>query len=423
MAVSAPPPPTVEIDDGVIEEARRRRRRRRIAILAAVLGAAGLGVGFAVGLGGAGPSPTARLPLAPRSFRLTFVRGRPYVDGQLFQVVMTPDLSAGTVSLEMGGTDVGGAGEVGYPRRGTALFGSGGWQLGPVQGPYGEVGYALAEPDVAAVRVPGVGLVKPVALPQLPPGIRVAVFSRPVGSRGTIVPPGLTASQMSLRRANLPAITLTPLDSQGQPLPVTSLAPTLRLPKIFWSGGTTVPARGVCRMRSTLPGVHVQYGTVTTEIAPDPTVSGPAFFTCLGVWYKTPSAGFQTGVILNAQHPGEPPAPLWGATPVVGHPGLVHVSPTQQSYVVPAHPLRPAIISRRLARLTRLYGRATAQQVMRRMIARARVPHRYTLSLGPNILARRVANAWLLVENGTLAQQIAFIKTLTVTRLDIRSDH
>jgi hypothetical protein len=422
MAVSAPPPPTVEIDDGVIEEARRRRRRRRTAIIAAVLCAAGLGAGLAAGLGGDGPRPIARLPLAKASVRLAYVHGRPYIHGQLFQLVVRPYLSAGSVSLEIDDPAGGGEGG-GYPRLGTALFGPGFWQPGPVGGVGGQVAFFFAEPEVAAVRVPGVGVIKPVAVAQLPPGIRAVVFYRPPGSRGTIVPAGMTASELNLGRSNLPAITATPLNSQGQPLPVKPPAPTLGLPKIFWSGGTGVPARGLCQTRSTARDVRIQWGTVATEITPDPSASGPAFFTCLQVWYHTPAGGFQTGVVLNAQHPGARPAPLWGATPVPGHPGLVQVPPIQESWVVPAHRLSPTTISQATARLTRRYGKTKAQQIIRHAIAFRRVPHRYRESLAPRIIARRVGNAWLLVENGTLAEQIAFLNTLTITRLDIPGGH
>jgi hypothetical protein len=402
MAVSAPPPLTATIDDGVIEEARRPQRRRRVGATGALGPAVSLAVGLTLALGGGGSGRMGQGPLF-RPPRLSFVHGLPYVNGRLYPLAVRPALDAGQVVLQVNGPGEGGGGS--YPREGTPLIGTPrtleAFHAAPALGP-GEIDYFLTEADVASVRFSGLGTFRTVELPDLPPGLRAVVFFKPYRI----------------------STTLTPLDADGQPIPIRALNPQpLHLPNIYWQDSPNVPRRGRCAVQSHMPGTITAWGQVTTQIAPDHRSIGPAFFTCIDIWYRLARGAFQAAVLLNAQHPGAPPAPLWGATPIPGHPGLVQVPPIQQSGVVPAHRLSPAVISRATARLTRRLGRARAQEMIRLFIARARVPHRYTDSIAPGIVARRVGNAWLLVEYGSLAQQIAFLKTLTITRLDIPPDH
>ena len=276
MAVTTPPPPRVEIDDGVIEEARRRQRRRRRGAVALLALSAITAVTLAVAFDGG--RAASRRPLSPYGpLKLTFVDGRPYLNGQLFPIVIGPALDAQAVSLNI----VPGSRAGAYAERGMPLFGWGELSGPPARvggelqcsrfllfrgphlvrtrrqcirtsapvGPGGEVDYFLTEPQVAAVRVPGIGTLKPAALPGLPSGIRIVVFYRPPGSHGTVLPPDPKDSGLE---HGLPMIIPVPLDAHGRPIPTTepSSSESRSTPS---SGKAAPPRRQVAAARSTQP--------------------------------------------------------------------------------------------------------------------------------------------------------------------------
>lgn len=408
MAVTTPPPPSVEIDNGVIEEARRRQRRRRLGVAGLIALGAITATVFALALGGGGNrGHVAPPPYGP--LHLTFVDGRPYLNGQLFPIAVRPGIDAQLVGLDVA-TMVGG-GASAYPERGTPLFGGYEATPRPVAG-HGEVVYFLTERQVAAVRVPGIGTFTPVALPGLPSGIRVIVFYRPPGARGTIFEPDAKDAGFP----QPPAIVPIALNAQGRPITATeppSVGITLRTK--FWQHNTSVPASGLCALESRAAGARVQFGEVVTRITtPDYWAVGPAFITCVASWYVLPGGqAFQAALLLNAQHPGAAPAPLWGAGAVPGHPGLVDLKPVMGR----RHPLpAPVFSARQVAALIRRLGKTAARRMIRDAEAYAK---QTVVTLAPRMLARREGNAWLVVANGTLAQEIAFLNTLRATRLDL----
>jgi hypothetical protein len=412
----------VEIDDGVIEEARRRQRRRRRAI-GAVL-AAGALVGVALGLslgGGAGSATNASADYALGGpLKLTIAHGRPYVNGQPFPISVRPSLQAGWVGLWVLGLDPGGCcGGVGatYPNPGTPLWGHDAITQQTRVGPNGEIDFTLVEPQVAAVRVSGIGIFTPYTVPGLPPGVRIVVFYRPPGSPGVVVPPGFPPDLVpGPRHHHARAITMTPLDAQGHVIPTSARPPGdgLQLPIVYWHASTATPRRAACALRSSAAGVAVQWAEAATAIAADRSVTGPAFLSCTNIWYTAHGRAFEVGLLLNAQHPGAPPAPLWGSTPVPGHPGAVQLPAV--SWLNPPPP--PGLASQIAKRLERHYSRARARTMARQIVADIRA-HRLTV-LAPAVLAQRIHGAWLLVQFGSLTQRLGFLKTLHVARLDLR---
>jgi len=438
LAVTAPPANPPEVDDGVIEEARRRQRRRRGRAGALVLATAAIASGLALVRGGVGDGGTYPNVGAVRGssgpLRLAFVRGLPYLNGQPFPLSVTPSLKAGSVGVTVMTPTVGGS--VPYPAVSTPLWGDEGSYEAPVVPAPGEIDYALAEPRVAAVRVAGIGTFKPVALPGLPPGVRLVVFSRTAGSRGIVLPPDPppdvgTWIPPALRHT--PLITMTPLDLQGHVIPSSTSRgqPAFQLPYTYWQvTGTrrktckvlpgaafcvppgpaprTESSDGRCALRSNATDVRVLWGQAATAIAPDPRVAGPAFLSCLQEWYTRPGETFQAAILLNAQHPGAPPANLWGARPVPGHRGLIQIPPVQWEQTPPAG-LRAKVA----ARLTPRYGRARAQTLAQQWITQ-----QWTHT-GPRIVARRAGNAWLVVQQGSLPQEIAFLNSLSISRLNL----
>jgi hypothetical protein len=405
VPVTVAPPPAGEIDAGVIEEARRRQRRRRLglsAVLAAVVAAL---AGLALGSGGGGHGGGAVSRPAERLFRqrplhLTFVDGRPYANGQPFALSVSPSLQAGNVGLcvmKEGGGSCNGP----YAGAGIPLFGEEGWSPEARVGRDGEIDFTLTGPNVAAVRVRGIGTLRPVPLPGLPVGDKAVVFYRPPGSIGTVLPPGATTQLLHGEEHNPDpvGITLTPLDGAGQAIPtipIESRGRMFLLPNSYWQSPASAPADASCALASTLANVSVEWGQVATDIAPDPAVAGTAFFTCMQVWYHHDGTAFQAALLLNARQPGRAPGALWNARALPGHPGIVQVSA--------------------------FYGRRpTAAQLaaLRRedptAVARAELAER---PIAPATLARREGDALLLVRYGRdLAERIAFLQSLHVTRI------
>jgi hypothetical protein len=283
------------------------------------------------------------------------VRGFPYLGGQPFPLSVRPYLGAGFAGLDIQTWNVGFGGEE-YPQRGTPLFGGNGGQRGPyVHAPGRQVDWFLTRPDVAAVRVTGVGTFKPVVFPGLPPGVRAVVFNQPKDE----------------------AAVVTPLDAAGDPIPTSAPTRTYPAPTSYFQHGTSVPADGSCALRSGNPAARIEWGLVSTRIGAVPQAVGPAFVSCLNAWYTVHGAAVEAAVLLDAQHPGAPPAPLWGVAPVRGHPCLVEMPAVQYTQA----------------------GRS------------------YTLA--PRFIARRASNAWIVVEQGDLAQEIAFLDTLHVSRANV----
>jgi hypothetical protein len=98
---------------------------------------------------------------------------------------------------------------------------------------------------------------------------------------------------------------------------------------------------------------------------------------------------------------------------VPGRPGIVQLAPVQW-----LQPLPPPGVAATIARsLRRRYGAARAQAMARQTVAEIRA-HRLT-TLAPGAVAERVHGAWLLVQFGSLAQRLDFLKTLHIAKLDL----
>ena len=109
---------------------------------------------------------------------------------------------------------------------------------------------------------------------------------------------------------------------------------------------------------------------------------------------------------------------LWGAVPVVGHPGIVQIPPVQREVHFLFPHLSPAQVARQLSRDTKALGRTQALIDMRRQAQLAGKEQTHWDVFVPSTVARRVGAAWLLVRNGpNLARRIAFLESLHVTKL------
>lgn len=375
---------------GVIEEARRRRRRRRAvgfafaAIAVTVAIGAWLTSGGAGG-GGGGVSTAGRgAKAAGRGAKLTLVHGEALSDGQPAIVGLAPSLQAGNVGVCVAVVNSEDCNDP-PPTKHDPVYGVAGFSPEEAVGPGGEIDAVFTGPGVAAIRVAHFGTFQARPVAGLPKGTKEVVFYRPPGSRGTVLAPGINPDVLQsfehARRA--PALTETPLDAAGRPIP--SRAPAgFTLPNAYWQGTRQPPAKGRCAMSSTLPGVRTLWGQVATEIAPDRELTTAAWLSCLHVWFSFHGSSYETALLLNASTPGSPPAPLWGALPVAGHPGIVEIPPVERE------------------RRFRVGGRERS----------------YLQVFIPPTVARRVGPAWLLVRYGpTRTQRMAFLDALHVAPL------
>jgi hypothetical protein len=292
--------------------------------------------------------------------------------------------------------------------------GDGGFQPKEKVGPEGEIDAIFTGPGVAAMRVAHLGTFKAESAPGLPPGAKQIVFYRPPGSRGSVLAPGLNPQilQGFERARRAPALTETLLNASGRAIPV-GAQPRFQLPNDYWQRPQAPPAQGRCAMSSSLAGTHIAWGIVATKIAADPNITTPGWLSCLDMWFSAPGTNYEAAILLNAQSPGSTPAPLWGAIPAPGHPGIVEIPPVQREVHLP--PLSSTEATRILAIDTKTAGRARAEQILheseRRTVWEVFVP--------PTV-ARRVGPAWVLVRYGdSLAQRIAFLEALHVTKLKL----
>lgn len=409
------PSPAVDIDNGVIEEARHRQRRRRTrGIALGAIAAVIAGAVLLIGGGGSGNSGAPGEPAPGSPLKLTLVHGRAFSGGQPALMGVTPSLQAGNVGVCIQVVDHGVCNGP-PPTVADPIYGGEGESSHEEKvGPTGEIDAIFTGPGVAAMRVAHLGTFKAQSAPGLPPGAKQIVFYRPPGSRGSVLAPGLSPQILQgFKRARRgPALTETLLDSSSHPIQV-GKSPTFTLPNSYWQGKQAPPARGRCAMSSSLPGVRTEWGQVATEIAGDPSITTPAWLTCLHTWFSLGGTSYETAVLLDAKAPGATPAPLWGAIPLPGHPGIVEIPPVQREFRLP--PLSPAQASRMLAVDTRTAGRARAEQVLRESERRTV----WDVFVPPTV-ARRVGPAWVLVSYGSsLAQRIAFLEGLHVTKLKL----
>ncbi len=424
MALIVEQRPAATPDAGAIEDARRRQRRRRAAfaaVSAIVAGALWLAGGG--GSGGGDASTGAGRGLGARPLRLSLVHGQVLLGGRPAPIALSPSLQAGNVGVCVSVAGEGGSCNGPPPTKADPVYGAGGFTVEQKVGPEGEIDALFTGPGVAAVRVAHVGTFPARRAAGLPRQAKEVVFYRPPGSRGSVLPPGTGADVLRgfAHGRNGPALTETLLDAAGRPMAAREPG-TFTLANSYWQGAQAPPARGRCAMRSSLPGVSTQWGQVALEIAPDAGITVPAYLTCLHEWYLAGSTAYEAAILLDARSPGSAPAPLWGAIPVPGHPGIVEIPPVRLAQHVHIPMPGKAALARELARDTRMVGRARAQALIRQVLrAASRRGETVWDELIPPTVARRVGPAWLLVRYGaSVAQRIAFLDSLHVTRMALR---
>jgi hypothetical protein len=103
------------------------------------------------------------------------------------------------------------------------------------------------------------------------------------------------------------------------------------------------------------------------------------------------------------------------ATPVRGDPGVVQIKAVEYR-----RPFNREHVDREVAKIRGERGPAAARQTVRSIAELA--PASRWIVLAPATVARRVGDAWVLVQyGGSLAQRVAFLDSLGITRMDIPS--
>jgi hypothetical protein len=203
-----------------------------------------------------------------------------------------------------------------------------------------QVAYYLTAPQVAAVRASPTLTILTRPEPRLPDGYRVAVGFPQVehgGSPqaiGAFNPVALAADGRKLATRHLSGGTPWVPDPTvaWQRSPQVSLHMLFALPprSAGRAPGQRVlvrrsPPAGSCAIDSSrLHGAQQQLGNVVLRVRPVPQVIGRAYLSCIDTVITDRGWAVDVALLLDAHHPGTLPAPLPGATPVAGHPGVVN---------------------------------------------------------------------------------------------------
>jgi hypothetical protein len=340
--------------------------------------------------------------------------------GYDYTIAVTPSLPAGVAGWESliiysrTGASIQppqSGGTLGYPTAAFPVFGGG---TGPDSCPVcfargNAVTYVLTGPQVFAVRI-GSQTIRTISSRALPIGDRAAVVFIPAKGRVFLFPahgpvpvrkhpPGMknvlfVAVEPLARSGQAIAHRFTPPDRVYEAPPLTWMAPDA-LSRWWPLGEFTVPYQGpgyhaptrprpgVCELAQRgLPALHVQFGDTIAWIAPVPDALGEVFLSCVDAEYWMDGWPLQAAVLLDGHRPGQVLGPIPAARPVPGQPDMVNL------------PL-------------------------------GRVPLNYDTPISADspqfsLTAKRVGNAWLVVQGGSgLAQRVQVLKALRISELDL----
>jgi hypothetical protein len=165
----------------------------------------------------------------------------------------------------------------------------------------------LTTPQVASILVNGRRRVPTIALPGLPYGLRAARIVMPLRIRIS------AAGRPVFARPIEPTQVL--LDVHGHPI-AQGVTPK-------YAGLHLTSGRGPCLLRAGgLPGLQAEWSHVAAAIRPFPgKLIGRSFFSCIDTEYYLHNWPLDAAILLDAAHPGTPPAAIPGLTPVGGEHG------------------------------------------------------------------------------------------------------
>ena len=203
---------------------------------------------------------------------------------------------------------------------------------------FAAVGFLITAGRVASVSVDGGAPIPTAPAAGLQLGYRVVAYEIPFA----------TAAEAHEFLFGRLLITARAYNAKGQPLPPYAGTEPLgqQLETEEWEGSDMT--HGACRIASShLPGLTSRGGSVVKVLRPVIDLTGRPFLSCANTKYEYGTQSLEAAIVLDATHPGVPPAPIPATKPVPGHRGVIE------------------------SRIT-----------------------------GEDIVARRVPGAWLLVEGG-----------------------
>ena len=217
----------------------------------------------------------------------------------------------------------------------------------------------------------------PVPVLKHPPGMKNVLFVavEPLARSGQAIPP-----QFTPQPDGAPPLTWMAPDALSRWWPLGEFTVPYQGPGYH---APTRPRPGVCELaQHGLPALHVQFGHTIAWIAPVPDALGEVFLSCVDTEYWMDGWPLQAAVLLDGHRPGQVLGPIPGARPVPGQPDMVNL------------PL-------------------------------GRVPLNYDTPISADspqlsLTAKRVGNAWLVVQGGYgLAQRVQVLNALRISKLDL----
>jgi hypothetical protein len=366
-------------DAGVIDDARARQRRHRMVGLVAVAAAGAIAVGGVAlwgggggsghvrgsGAGGQGPG-VAKTPVS--SVLLAAVRSLP-----LKGLRLLPSLEVGAPGWDVSVPGPDPSTGFGAPTVGMPIFAGGGGS--------GDGQVLLAAPEVAAIRVPNGPTVRTERAAALPFGLRAAVYRQTDIGAGSVAPVALNAAGHAIASGSA-GIVDSPTLRWETPGDNWLRALSLKSGNHYWVGPVLpAPPRGACSIEGGR-GLQPVAGEVVTAVVANPGILGRGFVACVDAGFLVGGVQTRATVLLDARDPGTMPGSLSGTTPLRGHRGIVA-------------------------------GKSAAP---------ADGPLFYAALSDDGIVARRVGDAWLVVQStGSLTQRITVLRRLRIGPIETRT--
>jgi hypothetical protein len=367
-------------------------RSRPVAVVIAAL--------VVCGSAAAGVLSLATRSSAPLSGRLPVTQKRGQVPGVLardrYSIRVTPGLSAGEAgwaawtAYGAPSSGLGSGGGGGYPTVSYPIFqGSG---VAPASIDTDPVGFVLTGPQVAAVQI-GDRTIRTFTSSMLPAGDRAAVFFSTSGAPPAALGECRASIDSYARRAerchptrwrtSIPTVAVLALNHAGGVLPTVATPPESAAHGwSFWQApsavtpsiherpfhGPTRPRAGVCDLaQHGMAGLTAEWGSTITSITTVPDSLGELFLSCVSTVYYLHGWPITAAVLVDARDPGGVLGPIPGARAIPGSPLVVDFP-------------------------------------------------------GASLSARRIGNAWLVVQGGSgTTQRLRVLRALRIDKLDLRT--
>lgn len=165
---------------------------------------------------------------------------------------------------------------------------------------------------------PGAGTETVLAIPAV--AAVGAGHGKPIPTRPTGLPYGYRVAVVRVAAPSTPSSSdLLAFDARGHPI-TERFRTRLATPAWYWQRPERPPP-GACELTAGgLPGLTAQWGHVLSRVAAYPGVVGRTFQSCVDTEYYLQNWPLETAILLDAEHPGGPPGPLPGMTPLQGVP-------------------------------------------------------------------------------------------------------